>query len=239
MAKKTVKKKKSSAAKTVSVYYRLTGNRRGLLMHNPAGMKQVKKKAATRKTVPPPEVEAEMASYRLPSGQLYLKSEAAWGAVRNAASGMRVETRSAKMTAKRALSGGILFPEEVCPLFDPKTLAPLVDYEINTQRAVVQGNGVMRNRPHLREWACDVLVEIDPEVLNEEVLFEFFERAGQFSGVGDQRPSAPKTPGFFGTFDVEIVSAAEHEKTVKKATAAAKSLASKAKQYKERAATAA
>jgi len=179
--------------------FRILG-KRPLLMHNPAGMSHVDG-APSRKQVPLPAEEAERSAYRLPSGQLYLKGEAFRGSLLKAASGYRI----AKTSAKTVFAAGVFILEEECPLVHPKTNKPLHDYVIDTRRAVVQGNGVLRSRARVNEWATTVNIEYDEEIVTPEIILRFFRRAGQFVGVGDQRPGAPKTPGQFGTYAVELV----------------------------------
>jgi hypothetical protein len=191
-------------------------------------MQTAGKPTGGRKKIPLPHEEAEAATYRLPTGQLFLVGSAAMGTLRGAATGMQVKTVGPKMTAKKALAGGVQCFGDAWPLFHPKTLEPISEYEIYTCRAVVQGKGVMRSRPLIREWACDIELEYDTEVFTDDVLHGFFKRAGQFCGVGDQRPGSPSTPGPYGTFDAVIVSQDEHDQTVKKAAEALKKAAKKA-----------
>ena len=186
---------------TETVVFKVTG-KRPLIQNNPASMGggQGEKKVG-RKTIPTPEVEAAGKVYRLPSGQLYIKSEAFRGALIKAASGLRV----GKTPAKMILAAGVLFPEEFCPLYSPdKKAKPITDYAIYTCRAVVQRQGVLRSRPRIEAWACDVVVEIDLDIVTPDLLLDFFKRAGTHIGVGDQRPGAPMTPGPFGTFTVSL-----------------------------------
>lgn len=187
---------------TAKLLYRVTGIS-PLLMHNPAGSMTGNK---ARKEIPPPEEEAERAAYRLPSGQLYIKSEAFIGSMRRAASGFKVPSRYGKESAKAVISGGLTPQQEVCVLVHPETGEELREYVVDIRRAVVQGNGVLRARPRLDLWGCVIEFEYFQEQIgNVDIITMIFERAGLTVGVGDQRPGAPKTPGAFGKYRVELL----------------------------------
>lgn len=173
--------------------------KRPLLMHNCAAMCAAQE-GPKRKSIPTPEEEAERSAYRLPSGQLYIKGEAFRGSLLKAVSGYKIKKTSAKVV----FAAGVFLMDEECPLVHPQTGNPLTDYVIDTRRAVVQGNGVQRSRARVNAWRTRVRVEYDEEILTPEIILQFLERAGQFVGVGDQRPGAPKTPGQFGTYTVAL-----------------------------------
>lgn len=178
--------------------FTVTG-KRPLLMHNAAGM-NTSEQSPKRSNIPTPGDEAERSTYRLPSGQLFLKSEAFRGSLLKAVTGYKIKKTSAKVV----FAAGVFLLDEECPLVDPATGEPLTDYLIDTRRAVVQGNGVSRSRARINSWRTVVRMEYDEEILTPEIILQFFERAGQFVGVGDQRPGAPKTPGQFGTYEVTL-----------------------------------
>ena len=93
-----------------------------------------------------------------------------------------------------------MFPAtERTALIDPATAAALVDYDIDTRRATVQRNAVLRSRPRLEKWAAKVELEIDEEFIAEPTLRELMDIAGRIIGVGDFRP---EKSGPFGRFRV-------------------------------------
>ncbi len=193
--------KSIEVAQEVEVAFRITG-KRSLMMHNPAGMQAATggPKGPTR--VPTPEVEAEASAYRLPDGRLYIKSEAFRGALLRAASGYKI----GKTTARSVVMAGVDFYEEVCPLAHPETGEPITDYVIDIRRAVLDKKvAVMRARARVDAWSCQLNVRYDPEVITAETLLKFMQIAGKQVGVCDQRPGAPKTPGPYGTFTVELI----------------------------------
>ena len=56
---------------------------------------------------------------------------------------------------------------------------------------------VSRMRPRFNEWAADIEVEYDPNMLNEAEIKEIVKIAGESIGIGDWRPR-------FGRFKVEF-----------------------------------
>jgi len=187
----------------IPVNLKITG-KRPLLMHNPAGMR-APKGASKRGQIPEPEVEAEAGAYRLPNGDLYASSAWFAGSLRHAAKGMKI----GKFAAKPLLEAGLDYLNELIPLIDPETGEPLREYVIDAQRAVVQRQGIIRHRPRLDKWGCTLRLTYDTDVFPgtnaEKMILEFFSQAGARAGIGDQRPSAPSTPGRFGTFTVELL----------------------------------
>jgi len=181
--------------------FEITG-KRPLMMHSTAGMKAPSVGKATKRAIPTPEEEAKLSAYILPSGQLYLKAEAFRASLRDASSGFKME----KLTLKRVFAASVFFPQEdngECPLVDPKSGKPIEKYAIDTRRAVVQGQGVMRSRARVDAWRTLLRVEYDETIMDADQIEKFLKRAGSLIGIGDQRPGAPKTPGAFGTYSVK------------------------------------
>jgi len=62
-------------------------------------------------------------------------------------------------------------------------------------------------RPRFRNWqiTCTLTV-LDEEGsgLTKDVLEKIFQQAGTYCGLGDWRPSSPKSPGTFGTFTATL-----------------------------------
>lgn len=74
-------------------------------------------------------------------------------------------------------------------------------YEIDTRRAVVQRQGILRSRPRLPKWqlAFDLVVDDDFPVRELDVLNQILAEAGRRVGVGDYRPAKK---GWFGKFKI-------------------------------------
>jgi hypothetical protein len=163
-----------------------------LLLHKPPF--EQKAPSVGRKKVPSPQDEAEAGAYRIDGGQLALPSFAFRGAVLSAAKGRKI----GKTFATTLVKGAVFVDDGFFGLCDEGG-APLTEYEIDARRAVVQKNGVIRHRPKLMPWTCDVVFWIDTEAIDRAVLREFLEIAGRMVGVGDFRP---ESGGPFGRFAV-------------------------------------
>src|SRR3990167_5906011 len=57
---------------------------------------------------------------------------------------------------------------------------------------------IMRTRPIFEEWAVDVEVGFNPEILNRATLIDWMKTAGELVGIGDWRPQN-------GRFQVSVV----------------------------------
>lgn len=189
--------------------YRIVG-KHPLMQHNPAGMAAVDP-GASKKKIPTPTEEAELGTYRLPSGQLYIKSEAFRGAILTAASGFKI----GKTAAKPILAAGVEFPDIECPLIHPTTGKPIHEYAIDIRRAVLnRKQAVMRSRPRIDEWACELRLMIDDEIIPDSaVVLMLLTEAGKRVGVCDQRPGSPHTPGPYGTFSASPAEAMPEKKS--------------------------
>jgi hypothetical protein len=170
-----------------------------LLTHNPAGSMTAGTKGPSRNNVPIPEEEAEKATYRDESGNLVFPSVAFRNALLKAASGYKIGKKAA-----RALLGHIQMDGEYVKLLDPETGEQLTEYKIDTRRAVVQKNGIMRSRPRFERWGCIVTFKVNEEILPnaQDFILKILSEAGTTVGVGDFRL---EKGGWFGLFDVETV----------------------------------
>lgn len=83
-------------------------------------------------------------------------------------------------------------------------LAEAHGFELLVKRAKLQAGGKhIRVRPMFREWvAVGSVTVIDSEVsgITEDILRTILNQAGALCGLGDWRPSSPKSPGVFGRF---------------------------------------
>jgi len=80
-------------------------------------------------------------------------------------------------------------------------------FELLVKRAKVGGSKHVRVRPMFREWqAVGTFTVMDPETsgLHQEVLERILNQAGALVGIGDWRPSSPKSSGTFGRFEPHL-----------------------------------
>jgi hypothetical protein len=168
-----------------------------LLMHSPAGMSKRRDTGIGPKVIPTPEEEAEAGCYRLPSGQLYLPMTHFRGSILGAASGQKINKKS----AKTHFAGGLFALELHAPLYHPETGAALKEYEIDIQRAVVMRAGVSRARACLPQWAALIRFQYEPLLLTPEIIETTLQLAGAIVGVGDYRP---QKGGPYGRYVCEL-----------------------------------
>ncbi len=167
----------------------IQGRSPGLLMHNPRSMLQSAGKSKKRTEIPTPEEEAEIGAYRLPSGELYLPSEAVYGAIVRASGYYKI----GRYSAKSAVAGSV----KVRPLRIPLGTD---EYEVDIRTAVVQRSRIVRARPNLPEWKAPFALVYDPSYgADRKLLYGALQDAGRKVGLLDFRP---QTMGPFGTFDI-------------------------------------
>ena len=183
----------------------------GLLMHNPASMRAAEgdaKPARSGKKIPAPMEEALQALYIMPGeDQLYAAPDWFREAALVAAKEFKDRSRRGNATMVQRFSASVFqsdlyFPlwraEEATNAGKPITSAP-EDWEIFLKRVVVQGNGIVRARPLIRDWACDVEFEYDDETIEPVLIAPIVNTAGKFPGIGDYRPGKK---GPFGRYRV-------------------------------------
>lgn len=186
--------------------FEITGSK-PILQHNPASMGvSTQGKLDTTKKIPTPEEEAKAGRYLTPDGQYFqMPCEAFKRAFVSGGVGRRIDKRAATSVLRSAV-----FPaEDWVTLLDPKTKKPLpaAKYEIDSRRVSLPGQkgakvSVIRSRPKLLSWACNVVFEVDDVIANHKVLEEIGNMAGRMVGVGDYRP---EKGGPFGRFTVKLV----------------------------------
>lgn len=62
----------------------------------------------------------------------------------------------------------------------------------------------VRVRPRFDTWTCSGSVTVFDDMITTEVLRDIIKFAGFYAGIGDWRPSSPKSPGSFGKFSATI-----------------------------------
>lgn len=77
-------------------------------------------------------------------------------------------------------------------------------FELFVKRARVGMAKHVRVRPRFENWSCTGTVTILDETITEQILTDILSQAGRFAGLGDWRPSSPKSPGPFGTFTATV-----------------------------------
>jgi hypothetical protein len=85
------------------------------------------------------------------------------------------------------------------------TAVKRLGFDLYTKRAKVGVSKHIRVRPRFDNWVAEGEIKIigtSPDI-NADILSKIFSRAGR-NGIGDWRPSSPKSPGPFGQFSADI-----------------------------------
>lgn len=81
--------------------------------------------------------------------------------------------------------------------------AKALGFGLSIKRAPVGTSKHVRVRPRFDEWSFTAGLDVWDEQITDDILTSIFTIAGGL-GVGDWRPSAPKSPGPYGRYSVEI-----------------------------------
>lgn len=138
--------------------------------------------------------------------------------------GAKVRTGKNQETYKKHTQAGIMVDGEQFDLYVNDNMVPVeglkdlignlefvehieraeaAGFELLVKRAKVGASKHVRVRPMFRTWeARGSITVLDPETsgLTEDVLGLILRQAGALVGVGDWRPSSPKSSGTFGKF---------------------------------------
>ena len=71
------------------------------------------------------------------------------------------------------------------------------------KRSGMTGSPDIRHRPEFVNWNTTITIEYDSNQITPEQIMNLINQAGWSCGVGDWRPSAPKSSGTHGMFEVE------------------------------------
>lgn len=168
-----------------------------LLTHNPASMKPTSSLATRKKIIPTPEQEAVLGLYKIEGG-FGVPGIAFRSALLHGCKGFKV----GKVGAASVIAGAVTHIDEFCLLLNPETKKPLKDYEIDSRRVVIQGQGIIRSRPKFSKWACHLVFEIDEDQAAPEMVLTHLNEGGMKAGVGDYRP---QKMGWFGKFQAKEI----------------------------------
>jgi hypothetical protein len=74
-------------------------------------------------------------------------------------------------------------------------------FSLFLKRAKISSSKHVRVRPKFDTWSFLPDLIITDEQITHKVLEDFVRMAGKYKGLGDWRPSSPKSPGSFGIFE--------------------------------------
>jgi hypothetical protein len=143
--------------------------------------------------------------------------------------GAKVSTGKKGATFKRQTQSGLIVNESAWPLLvggkpvDARQFNALVpgemEFEKHQEAAAAAGFMLfvkrarigqakhVRVRPRFDEWTAVGTISILDDTIKRDTLQMILDHAGMYCGVGDWRPSSPKSPGPFGKFIATVTKA--------------------------------
>jgi hypothetical protein len=95
--------------------------------------------------------------------------------------------------------------KDVSKFMDHKVAADKLGFSLLVKRAAVGSSKHVRVRPQFAAgWQARGSIAVWDEQITDNALRDIFAYAGQYKGIGDWRPGAPKKPGPYGTFEAEF-----------------------------------
>lgn len=110
------------------------------------------------------------------------------------------------------VNGSVIPMSEIIKLRTVETFKDHVDavralgFELFVKRAKIGTAKHVRVRPRFNNWSTRGELIITDKQITNGVLENILEISGTLKGLGDWRPSSPKSPGPFGTFEARIIS---------------------------------
>jgi hypothetical protein len=77
-------------------------------------------------------------------------------------------------------------------------------FNLFVKRAKIGQTKHVRVRPRFDQWSCKGTITIFDETISRDILANILTFAGTYAGMGDWRPSSPKSPGPWGKFTAKI-----------------------------------
>jgi hypothetical protein len=104
---------------------------------------------------------------------------------------------------------GIPFDEIFALTNEPKfeaheKLAAKLGFSLFVKRARVNQTKHVRVRPRFDRWQASGTITVFDDTITQRVLQDILSFGGRYAGLGDWRPSSPKSPGPFGTFTATV-----------------------------------
>lgn len=83
---------------------------------------------------------------------------------------------------------------------DQIAMCKKLGFDLFVKRAVIGTNKHVRVRPIFRDWEVRCQFHVTSQELTDDILTQLFTIAGAEQGIGDWRPSSPRSPGSYGLF---------------------------------------
>jgi hypothetical protein len=89
---------------------------------------------------------------------------------------------------------------------DHKKVAQDLGFDLFVKRVKIGNAKHIRVRPRFDQWSAKGELIITDDSITDQVLTRILDIGGRLKGLGDWRPSAPQSPGPFGTFEAKLIS---------------------------------
>jgi hypothetical protein len=139
--------------------------------------------------------------------------------------GSKIQTGKGMETYKRLTQSGIVVDQIAWPLlvngneipYQPikdlidnndfeyhQKVAESLGFELFVKRAKIGAAKHIRVRPRFEGWSTSGTMTVLDDSIKTDTLRTILTFAGIYCGIGDWRPSSPKSPGSFGKFTVSL-----------------------------------
>jgi len=85
-----------------------------------------------------------------------------------------------------------------------ESAAAALGFSLFVKRARVNQTKHVRVRPRFDRWSASGTITVFDDTISIRVLTDILSFGGRYAGLGDWRPSSPKSPGPFGTFTATV-----------------------------------
>ena len=140
--------------------------------------------------------------------------------------GKRCPTGKGQATFKAQSQSGIVVNESAWPLEVNGTRVPMktitalkterdfeahkecvekLGFSLFVKRAKIGTSKHVRVRPRFDNWSASGTLTVFDDMITTDVLKNIMTFAGAYAGLGDWRPSAPKSPGPWGKFTATVI----------------------------------
>lgn len=155
-------------------------------------------------------------------GRLAIPSENIMPMLRHAAS--KIPAKKGRGTYRDLSQSGISLPESYCRFTSNGKPIPIAEinrfkdepfrvhleearklgFDLLIKRAKLSTSKNVRVRAMFSSWEVSGEIVVSEPALDEDLIRTMFGLAGRVSGLGDWRPSSPRSPGPYGMFTAEI-----------------------------------
>lgn len=77
-------------------------------------------------------------------------------------------------------------------------------FNLFVKRAKIGQAKHVRVRPRFDKWTCSGSITVFDKMITRDILATILAYAGNYAGLGDWRPSSPRSPGPFGKFTIQV-----------------------------------